>query len=307
VQQCRHFLSLEQRADAIVQEKTPSGSPPELLQLAQFCQQFRRPYHAARLFALAFASRPHVTEDLAKGLRTQAACVAARAAAGQGWDADKLDAEQKTQLRRQALDWLRADLKLLTKTLAGYRAAGAGNQEPASPLAALAGTAARPGPADLLRVCDRLKRWRTDLDLAGLRDEKELAKLPPPEQQGWHKFWDEVRTLNEQLHTCFSEKRLTGSFTGPQKEQVHEVQLQAGKTYAFDLESKEFDAFLRLHDARGQKLAENDDIEPGVIQDSRIVFRPREGGTYRLVATSVQGQGSGAYTLIIREFSPAKE
>ncbi len=77
----------------------------------------------------------------------------------------------------------------------------------------------------------------------------------------------------------------------------------AGKIYAFDLESTAFDPFLRLDDAQGQKLAENDDIEPGVNLDSRIVFTPKEAGTYRLVTTAFQGRGTGAYTLVIREFA----
>jgi hypothetical protein len=83
---------------------------------------------------------------------------------------------------------------------------------------------------------------------------------------------------------------------------VHELQLQAAKTYAFDLESTAFDAFLRLEDDKGKKLAGIDDIEPGVITNSRIVFVPTQDGTYRLVASAFQGHGLGAYTLLIREF-----
>src|SRR5262249_26280156 len=64
--------------------------------------------------------------------------------------------------------------------------------------------------------------------------------------------------------------------------------------------------FLRLEDAQGNKLAENDDIEPGVIVNSRIVFTPKEGGTYRLVATGFRGQGTGADRLVLRTFAPEK-
>jgi hypothetical protein len=90
------------------------------------------------------------------------------------------------------------------------------------------------------------------------------------------------------------------------KEQVHAVALQAGRLYVFDLESTDFDAFLRLEDAQGKKLAENDDIEEGVNQNSRIVFTPETSGTYRLVATAFQGQGMGTYVLRIREFAARK-
>jgi hypothetical protein len=84
------------------------------------------------------------------------------------------------------------------------------------------------------------------------------------------------------------------------------VKLQAGQTYAFDLESTAFDAFLRLEDARGKKLAENDDIEPGVILNARLVFTPQTSGSYRLVATAFEGHGMGPYTLVIREFAGKK-
>jgi hypothetical protein len=155
-------------------------------------------------------------------------------------------------------------------------------------------------------VCDRLQRWQSDPDLASLREDKELTKLPEPEQKDWRQLWADVRALEKQARASFSEKQLSGRLTEQKKEQVHEVKLQAGHTYIFDLESTVFDPFLRLEDAKGNKLAENDDIEPGVNRNSRIVFTPKEGGTYRLVATAFQQQGTGAYVLRIREFATKK-
>jgi hypothetical protein len=84
---------------------------------------------------------------------------------------------------------------------------------------------------------------------------------------------------------------------------VHEVTLQSRRLCVFDLESTATDAFLRLEDARGKKLAENDDIEEGVNLNSHFVFTPETSGTYRLVATAIEGQGVGAYVLRIREFA----
>jgi hypothetical protein len=46
-------------------------------------------------------------------------------------------------------------------------------------------------------------------------------------------------------------------------------------------------------------MGENDDIEPGVNLNSRILFTPRDGGTYRLVATVFQGQGMGARVVLL--------
>jgi len=51
-------------------------------------------------------------------------------------------------------------------------------------------------------------------------------------------------------------------------------------------------------------LAENDDISPQNL-NSRIIFPCKEDGNYRIVATSYQQAGRGAYVLIIREF-PSK-
>jgi tetratricopeptide (TPR) repeat protein/tRNA A-37 threonylcarbamoyl transferase component Bud32 len=312
VQQCRASLQTAQQAAALAQGQAQAAGPTELLQLAQFCRRYQRPYTATRLYTAAFAAQPTLAQDLTKGQRYQAACAAALSAQGQAildQDDNKLTATDKAKLRQQALDWLRADLKLLTRTVADYQAAGKeANQPPASPLEKLTGQTQKPGPADLLRVCDRLHRCQTDPDLASVREDKELAKLPEPEQKDWRQLWDEVRGLDKQARACFSEKQLSGRLTEQHKEQVHEVKLQAGQTYIFDLESTAFDAFLRLEDARGQKLAENDDLEPGVILNSRIVFRPLQDGAYRLVATSFQGQGVGAYVVRVREFAaPQKQ
>src|SRR5262249_19441718 len=158
---------------------------------------------------------------------------------------------------------------------------------------------ARPGPAELLRVCDRLRQWLTHPDLASLREDKELARLPAEEQKDWRTLWADVRSLDQQARATFKERRLESKLTSQRQEQTHEVNLSAGKTYAFDLESTAFDPFLRLEDAQGKKLAENNDIEPGVNLTSRLVFTAPATGSYRLVATSFEQRGTGAYTLTV--------
>ncbi len=41
-----------------------------------------------------------------------------------------------------------------------------------------------------------LRHWQTDKDLSGVRDEKELAKLPAEEEQAaWKQFWAEVEAV----------------------------------------------------------------------------------------------------------------
>ena len=76
--------------------------------------------------------------------------------------------------------------------------------------------------------------------------------------------------------------RLTGSDKAdPAKKgafvKTHEFKMQEGATYTIDLESDEFDAFLRLEDAEGEKLKEDDDKQPGFL-NACIIFAPTEGG-----------------------------
>jgi tetratricopeptide (TPR) repeat protein len=308
VQECQQRLKLDQRVDALLQPPEGPTTAAELLPLALFCQRSHRWHAAARLFAAAFAAQPDLANDQEKGYCGQAASAAVRAAAGLGRDTVPREAKEQAHLRRQALDWLKADLQLLARTVAAYRdGSPPAAQKPLSPLEKLSGKAKKTGPADVLLVCDRLRRWQTDPDLGSVRDEKEVAKLPAAEQPDWRKLWDDVGTLDKQARTTFAERQLSGNLTTKQKEQIHEVQLRAGKTYAFDLESTAFDPFLRLEDNQGKKLAENDDIEPGVILNSRIDFTPPQTGTYRLIATAFGQRGTGAYTLRIREFAGMKK
>jgi serine/threonine-protein kinase len=292
VQKLRALLQKEQRANAILQRRAQPTGPAEQLQLARFCHQYKHYSAAARLYTAVLAAQP----NLAKSHQYHAATAAALAALGQGADAAGLTANEKATLCRQALNWFRAELTQLSQVVGGYQAAHTqGNQPPASPLEKLTGPAKKPGPDDLWRVYDRLQHWQTSPDLASLRDDKKIAELPATEQKDWRRLWDEVQTLKKQARACFIERLLPGNLTGEQKEQVHELKLSAGKTYAIDLESKEFDTLLRLEDAQGKKLGE-------VKRNEHALVTPAKDGTYRLVATSVQQRGTGAYIVRIREF-----
>src|SRR5262249_35092935 len=91
--------------------------------------------------------------------------------AGQGEDAGKLDDRERARLRKQALDWLKADLTAWSKLL------DSGPHQ------------ARPSFVQTLR------HWQKDADLAGLRDETPLAKLPAEEQKAWPQLWADVAAL----------------------------------------------------------------------------------------------------------------
>src|SRR3954452_24166260 len=126
---------------------------------------------AARLWAEALASNPKLGDDRQAQHRYNAARAAARAAAGQVQDESPPDDAAKAKLRRQALDWLKAELTAWGKLL-----------EFGSPQ----------GRSYTAQV---LSRWQKDTDLAGIRSEAAVAKLPPDERTAFTQLWAEVATL----------------------------------------------------------------------------------------------------------------
>ena len=76
-----------------------------------------------------------------------------------------------TRLRRQALAWLRADLKAWSQQL---------DRDPDK---------ARP------RVVKAMQHWQGDPDFAGVRGPEALARLPAVERQEWQTLWEDVAAL----------------------------------------------------------------------------------------------------------------
>jgi WD40 repeat protein len=129
------------------------------------------PLVAARLFADLFTAQPKLADDLDLQLRYKAACYAARAGSGKGTDAEKLNNNERARWRKQALDWLRADLGKYVKTL-------------------------ETGEASARQlVSRRLNNWKYVADLAGIRDEKALADMSAAEQEACQKLWVDVEVL----------------------------------------------------------------------------------------------------------------
>jgi serine/threonine-protein kinase len=136
--------------------------------------QVKKLHHSAsRLYADAFAADPKLAEQLSAGHRYNAACHAALAAAGQGEDAGKLDDKERGRLRKQALDWLRVDLTAWQKRLKSGR------------------------PGEPAQVRAALSHWQKDTDLASVRDQGALVKLPADERAAFTKFWADVAALGK--------------------------------------------------------------------------------------------------------------
>jgi serine/threonine-protein kinase len=142
----------------------------EHLDYASVCKQKGCYGASARLYASAFTAEPALTTLPKAEHRYQAACVAALAGAGQGQDDPKLGAADRADWRKQALDWLRADLAVCMERL--DRA-----------------------PENRSAVQSALQRWRREKSLDGLREPEELARLPEPERSGCLRFWADVQEL----------------------------------------------------------------------------------------------------------------
>jgi serine/threonine protein kinase/tetratricopeptide (TPR) repeat protein len=160
---------------AILRGQASPADASAALDFAVLCQQpYKRLYAAsARFFADAFAAEPALAENLdAQASRYNAASAAALAGCGKGDDKPAPNEEDRARLRRQALDWLRADL-------AGWRA---WRRQQADSDA--------PAVQDALRKT--LQHWREDTDLAGVRDDPALAALPEAERAEWKILWADV-------------------------------------------------------------------------------------------------------------------
>gem|GEM_PF-516766 len=122
---------------------------------------------AVRFCQESFTRDPALADDLVATHRYNGACCAALASIGAGKDGPALSASARSRLRKQALAWLRADLDKMARQLAS-------------------------DPKELLA---KLRPWKFDADLAGVRGEAEIARMPASEQAAWRSLWREVDAL----------------------------------------------------------------------------------------------------------------
>jgi tetratricopeptide (TPR) repeat protein len=307
VSECERLVRLDNQLTAVLAGRDPvPASPVAQLDLAILCRRYKKCHAAAvRFYAGALAADLQLATILLAPHRYDAACSAALAAAGQGHDAANLATADKARLRRQALAWLRAELD----TLAGLLPAPQGKAAAGQGLGGLAEKLNQPSPSDrpaaAVRVLDQLSQWQTDIELASVRQETELSRLPQEQQQAWRKLWADAGALWHRTDSLFRTTTFASELTAQQREQAHTVQLAAGKTYVLNLRSQQCVPVLRLEDALGTKLVEDNNAAGG--QEARILFTGPHAGTYRLIASSFGRWGREAYTLEIREFvGPSK-
>jgi hypothetical protein len=83
------------------------------------------------------------------------------------------------------------------------------------------------------------------------------------------------------------------------RHKVHTFKVAAGATYTIDLESTDFDAFLRIENSAGKQLAKDDDS--GGDFNARVELHPKEDDTLRIIVTTCDPGQLGAYRLTIRQ------
>jgi serine/threonine-protein kinase len=144
------------------------GDNDERLAMLGVCQFTNRRTASARIYFDAFATDRQLAENLAAGHRYNAARAAALAGRGLGADGAGLIETERMRWRRQARDWLRADLTLCVKMLDGQSG---------------------PNRALVRRI---LGQWQADPDLAGLREQGAIATLSADERKDCLALWQTV-------------------------------------------------------------------------------------------------------------------
>jgi tetratricopeptide (TPR) repeat protein len=180
VRDAERAVALEARLpDLLKGDDTPKDAA-EGLEFARLCYDTGRHAAATRLYAGALEADPKLADDRQARHRYDAACAAALAGCGQGKDDPPPDPAARAGLRAQARDWLKAELAAWSKRIAS-------------------------GPPQSRPVIVRtLQHWKGDADLAGIRDETELKKLPEDEQRAFRARWSEVEALLARARTGMS-------------------------------------------------------------------------------------------------------
>ncbi len=165
------YVDLDARLAEILGGKETPKDVRERTRLA--FRAYEKSFHAssARLYAEAIAKDPRLAADRRAEHLYHAARAAALAASGPGKDVPPPDDAARAGLRKEAGEWLRAELDAWAKVLDD-------------------------GPAESrVRLVTALRRWKVDPDLAGIRDEQEVAELPASERAAFQQLWIDVDRL----------------------------------------------------------------------------------------------------------------
>jgi tetratricopeptide (TPR) repeat protein/tRNA A-37 threonylcarbamoyl transferase component Bud32 len=172
VKEAERLVELDEKLPAVV---AGNVQPADLAEAVGFADVafFRKWYStAARLYKNALV-RDRLIANRVDGPRYRAACAAVSASCGRGEDPTKPSDEERLRLRKQAHNWLTAELDGMKQL--------ATRAELRAPMLGL------------------VRHWQTDPDLAGVRDDAELKKLPNTEQAEWRKLWADAAAFQRRL------------------------------------------------------------------------------------------------------------
>jgi hypothetical protein len=174
------LAALEARLAAVGQGDQQPRDETERLQLAQRAYDKALYPIAARLWSEALLANPQLGDDRQAQHRYNAACAAALAVGTNPSQRSRVEGEDripddaaKAELRTQALQWLKAELATWNAVLASD------------------------APKQNVTVARTLAHWKQDIDLASIRDERDLADLPEAERVAWQALWAEVEALQK--------------------------------------------------------------------------------------------------------------
>jgi serine/threonine-protein kinase len=161
---CKDLLEREGHLDNVLTAKE-QVVPRRRRQLATVCLLKKRYREAVRLFDEAFAAEPALADDIGSEARFAAASAASRAAE------QASEASERARLLNKAVTWLRADVAVWSKVLDG------GNE------------------ANRLTLLRMIYPWRSEVNLAPIRDAEALRALPPDQQAQCRELWRDVNAL----------------------------------------------------------------------------------------------------------------
>jgi tetratricopeptide (TPR) repeat protein len=167
LRQMAPLLDSAVRMEKVLKGQAKPINGADCFNMAQISRVYMRRYaQAVRFFVESLDERSDLPRSIKEAGRYDAACAAALAGCGQGEGAPT-DAAALAAHRKQARDWLRADLAFQAK---------------------------RP-PSERAEVQKALTVWRESKDLTGVRDADALKRLPEDEWKEWQRFWTEVDDL----------------------------------------------------------------------------------------------------------------
>jgi serine/threonine-protein kinase len=176
------LLDLDKKLPAILEGREKRGDDPNrLVLLARVCDYRDYPVAAVRFYEKVLASNPlwqdSLGDDYCRALL--------RAAAGRCKDSRQLDDKERRMHYSQAIIWL-----LVRSAQRSQRMADALTRERAS--LATGGEKDRVTAQIRVSTEQELRRWKQDPDLALVRDEAVLAKLPSEAQKQLREFWSRI-------------------------------------------------------------------------------------------------------------------